>query len=404
MRKFLSALTFAATATFMAQPALAADPIRIGIPTPVQLATGKDTVDAAQMAVDEINAAGGVLGRQLEIVVADEGTSPETGIGAVQHLINTDEADVLIGGYVSGVVLAELPHISEAGIVYLGVGASSPKVTAQVASNYEDYKGIFRVSPPNAAHQGAQSITLVKDVVMGELGMKKIAILMEDAAWAQGTLPPIRDGIEKAGGEVVSVETFEVSLTDFSPVMARLASSGAEFVFTLLSASQSESLVRQWHDAQMPFMLGGIHTKAQAADYFERIGGAADTEIAANLVMRAPITEKTIPFWDAFVDKTGRTPVYTGPGAYDAVHVFAEAAERAGSLDHDALIKALEETDYLGTNGRVVFEKNHDVRTGPGGANIVFAQWREDGSRPIISPADLRAADTKVVLPSWLRK
>ena len=402
MKRHLAGLALALS-VLIPTIAVTQEPIRIGISAPIQLAVGKDTVDSAQMAVDEINARGGVLSRPLELVVADEGTTAETGIAAVQRLVDSDGADILIGGYVSGVVLAQMPHISEAGVAYLGVGRSSPQITAQVAVNYEDFRGIFRVSPPNAVRQAAQSIEVVRDVVMGELGMTRIAILMEDAAWAQATMPPIRDGIVAAGGEVVAVESFEVGLADFSPVMARLSASGAQFVFTLLSAAQSESLIRQWRDAQMPFMIGGIHTKAQAADYFDRIGGAAATEIAANLVMRAPITEKTIPFWDAFVKRTGRTPVYTGPGAYDAVHVFAAAAAQAGTLDFEALVKALEATDYLGTNGRIVFEKNHDVRTGPGFANIVFAQWQADGSRPIISPSHLREPGTKVAKPEWLR-
>lgn len=402
MKRHLAGLALA-LAAMGAGAASAQEPIRIGITTPIQLAVGMDTVDAAQMAVDEINARGGVLGRPLELVVADEGTTAETGIAAVQRLVDSDGADVLIGGYVSGVVLAQMPHIAEREVVYLGVGGSSPQITAQVAANYEDMRGIFRVSPPNAVRQAAQSIEVVRDVVMGELGMTRIAILMEDAAWAQATMPPIRDGIAEAGGTIVAVESFEVGLADFSPVMARLSASGAQFVFTLLSAAQSESLVRQWRDAQMPFMIGGIHTKAQAADYFERIGGASATEIAANLVMRAPITERTIPFWDAFVARTGRTPVYTGPGAYDAVHVFAAAAERAGSLDFAALVAALEATDHVGTNGRIVFEQNHDVRTGPGYANIVFAQWQADGSRPILSPRELRDPATVVARPDWLR-
>jgi branched-chain amino acid transport system substrate-binding protein len=402
MRRHLAGLALALS-VMGATSVSAQDPIRIGITTPIQLAVGKDTVDAAQMAVDEINAKGGVLGRPLELVVADEGTAPETGIAAVQRLVDSEGADILIGGYVSGVVLAQMPHIAEREVVYLGVGGSSPQITAQVAENYEDFRGIFRVSPPNAVRQAAQSVEVVRDVVMGELGMTRIAILMEDAAWTQATMPPIRDGIVAAGGEVVAVESFEVGLADFSPVMARLQSSGAQFVFTLLSAAQSEGLIRQWRDAQMPFMLGGIHTKALAADYFDRIGGAAASEIAANLVMRAPITERTIPFWDAFVARTGRTPVYTGPGAYDAVYVFAEAAERAGSLGFDALVAALEATDRVGTNGRILFEKNHDVRTGPGYANIVFAQWQADGSRPILSPKELRDPATVVVRPDWLQ-
>src|ERR1041384_4493832 len=74
-------------------------PIRIGIPTALQLQVGRDTIDAAQLAVDEINAAGGVLGRMLEFVAADETETPETGINAIKKLTTSDKVDVLIGGY-----------------------------------------------------------------------------------------------------------------------------------------------------------------------------------------------------------------------------------------------------------------------------------------------------------------
>src|SRR5690349_12525109 len=80
--------------------------IRIGITTPVQLAVGRDTQDGARLAIDEINAAGGVLGRQLEMTVADETENPETGITAVKKLTADEKVDVLVGGYTSGVTLA----------------------------------------------------------------------------------------------------------------------------------------------------------------------------------------------------------------------------------------------------------------------------------------------------------
>src|ERR1017187_2747968 len=125
-------------------------PIRIGVPTAMQLQVGRDTQDAIKMAIDDLNAKGGVLGRQLEMVVADETENPETGISAIKKLTADEKVDVLIGGYTSGVTLAQLPHISAAKTIYLGVGAASPSITAKVKQDYDNYKYIFRVGPIHA--------------------------------------------------------------------------------------------------------------------------------------------------------------------------------------------------------------------------------------------------------------
>ena len=117
-------------------------PIKIGIPTSIQLQVGRDTQNAAKMAVEEINAQGGLLGRKLEIVVADETENPEQGIAAIKKA--GLHGDVLIGGYTSGVTLAQLPHISNAKTIYIGIGAASPSITAKVKADYDNYKYIFR--------------------------------------------------------------------------------------------------------------------------------------------------------------------------------------------------------------------------------------------------------------------
>lgn len=95
-----------------------------------------------------------MLGRKLEIVVADETENPEQGIAAIKKLTADDKVDVLIGGYTNGVTLAQLPHISNAKTIYLGIGAASPSITAKVKADYDNYKYIFRVCPINAAQSG----------------------------------------------------------------------------------------------------------------------------------------------------------------------------------------------------------------------------------------------------------
>ena len=113
-RLFGAAATLGAAALLVPAAQAQPKPIRIGVPTAMQLQVGRDTQDALKMAIDEINAKGGVLGRKLEMVVADETENPETGISAIKKLTADEKVDVLIGGYTSGVTLAQLPHISAA--------------------------------------------------------------------------------------------------------------------------------------------------------------------------------------------------------------------------------------------------------------------------------------------------
>ena len=395
----LSVLCLAATGAANAQT----QSIRIGVPTALQLQVGRDTIDSMQMAVDEINAKGGVNGRKLELVVADETENPETGINAIKKLTADEKVDVLIGGYTSGVTLAQLPHISRAKTIYLGVGAASPAITQRVKQDYENYKYIFRANPINAGHQARALADFIAGFVMGELGLKKIAIIGENAKWVQDLVPILRKGATDAGADVRLAEFFDTQTSDFSPLLSKVKDSEAQFLVVILSHGSSDVFVKQWYDARFPVPIGGIDVKSMDADFFKRVGGKSVSEITGNLSVRAPITPKTIPYWDAFVKKTGRGgPVYTGPGAYDAVYLYAEAVKRAKSTDADAVIKELEKTDYVGVLGRIQFDDTHDVKAGPGFVQLGFVQWQDKGERAIVWPRDLRTG--KAILPPWIKK
>jgi branched-chain amino acid transport system substrate-binding protein len=384
--------------------ALAAEsqPIRIGVPTAVQLQVGRDTIDSMQMAVDEINAKSGVIGRKLELVVADETDDPEAGIDTIKKLTADEQVDVLIGGYTSGVTLAQLPDIARAKTIYLGVGAASPSITARVKEDYETYKYVFRVSPLNAAHQARGLADFISGFVMGEMGFKRIAIIGENAKWVQDLVPLLKEGAAEAGADVRLAELFDTQTSDFSPLLSKVKDSGAQFLLVILSQGSSDVFVKQWYDSRIPLPIGGIDVKSMDADFFQRVGGKSISEITANLSVRAPITPKTVPYWDAFVKKTARTPAYTGPGAYDAVYVYAEAVARAKTTAADAVIKELEKTDYVGTLGRIQFDDSHDVKAGPGLVGFAFVQWQDKGERAIVWPKEMRTGTA--ILPPWLTK
>jgi len=379
-------------------------PVKIGVNTAIQLQVGRDAIDAVKMAVDEINANGGVLGRNFEMVVADEGEAasegPKVGIAAVNKLTGEDHVDVLIGGYDSGVTLGELPHIARAKTIFLGIGSASPTIQQKVKDDYAHYKYIFRVNPINSAKQANGLVDFIVGKLKGELGYNKISILGENAKWVQDIVPALKKGSTDAGMEVPIAEFFDVQTADFSPIFTKVKDSGSQYLLIIISHAASDVFVKQWYDAKVPVPIGGIDVKAQDANFFKRVDGKAISEVSTNFVLRAPLTEKTVGWWDNFVRLYGRAPVYTAGGSYDAVYIYADAVKRAGSTETDAVIKALEATDYVGVRGRVQFDALHEVKDGAGFVNELFVQWQQDGNRVVIWPREV--ANGKMINPPWI--
>ena len=370
-----------------------AKPIRIGVNTAIQLQVGRDSMDGIKMAIDEVNAQGGVLGRKLEMISADEGEAategPKVGIAAVNKLTSEDHVDVLIGGYDSGVTLGELPHIARAKTIFLGIGSASPAIQQKVKDDYEHYKYLFRVNPINSAKQSNALLDFISGKLKGELGYKKISILGENAKWVQDMVPAIKKGAEAAGLEVPVAEFFDVQTADFSPIFSKVKDSGSQYLIVIISHAASDVFVKQWYDAKVPVPIGGIDVKSMDANFFDRVGGKSIAEVSANFVIRAPLTPNTVPWWDKFTGLYKRAPVYTASGAYEAVQIYA-----------DAVIKELEKTDYVGPRGRVQFDASHEVKDGPGFVNELFVQWQANGERAVIWPKDV--AQGKMINPPWL--
>src|SRR5262245_36140997 len=379
-------------------------PIRIGVNTAIQLQVGRDAIDAVRMAVGEINEQGGLLGSKLEVIVADEGEAategPKVGIAAVNKLTGEDKVNVLIGGYDSGVTLGELPHIARAKTIFLGIGSASPAIQQKVKDDYEHYKYIFRINPINSAKQANALIGFITGKLKGELGLKKIAILGENAKWVQDMVPSIKKGAESAGLEVPLAEFFDVQTADFSPIFAKVKTSGSQYLVLIISHGASDVFVKQWYDAKVPVPIGGIDVKGMDANFFDRVGGKSIAEVSANFVLRAPLTPMTVAWWDKFVSLNKRPPVYTAAGAYAAAYIYAEAVKRAGGTDTDAVVGELEKTDFVGPAGRVQFDATHDVKDGPGFVNELFVQWQANGERVVVWPKEL--ATGKMINPPWL--
>jgi len=368
------------------------EPIRIGVPTALSEPDGRDTVDAVQMAIAAINAEGGLLGRQLEAKVGDETRDPQVGAALIDALTADAKVDVLIGGHTSGVTLAQLERVAGARTVFLSCGGASPAITQHVLKDPVRYKHLFRVHPLNAAHQARALVEFIAGFLVGEMHYTRIALVGEAAPWVSALMPILARNAAAVGAEVRLTDIVARETTDFAPLLAKIQSSGAHFVLTLFAQIASDRFVRQWAASGVTALIGGIDARSTRPDFFAGVQGDALGQIVAGFAVRAPVTPRTVPFWDAFVARTGRLgPAHAAMGAYDAVHVYAEAVRRAGSVEADAVAEALMATDHLGVTGRIRFDEGHDVKAGPGLVNLLFSQWQERGERALLWPRELRS-------------
>ena len=375
-----------------------ADTVRIGVLGPFQLPVGIGILNPARMAAEEINAAGGILGKKIEIVPGDTEGKPEKGITAMKKLVLDDKVDALVGEYSSGVVLAIQPYLSNYHVPFITTGAASPELTNNVKKDYKKNRYFFRFML-NSPREEKGTFNFLKDLVNGQLGYKKFAIISENEKWTQDYAPPLKADLIQAGMDVVFFEMFDPEVKDFSPVMARAKSSGAQWIAHILSHSASIPFVKAWQDVK-PAPLGGCDVASMDNKFWEMTGGKCLSEITLVFVTRAPLTDKTIPWWDRYVKKfDGLEPDYPTGFTYDTIYMLAEIIKQKKSLKSDDLIAGLENISYKGVmHSAIGFEKDsHELLEGR--YIVPISQWQEGGKRVVIYPQKYKTGD--YVKPAW---
>lgn len=378
-----------------------AETIRIGSLGPVQLIPGIGIHNPATMAVEEINAAGGIHGKKLELFIGDTEGKTEKGITALKKLVLKDKVDVLVGTYSSGVALALQPYLPKYKIVFIGTGVASLALTDNVKKNYKQYKYFFRHMINSDIRQQKWATKFLTEFVHGKLGYTKFAILAENAKWTQEYAPALKKDLEDAGLEVVFYELFDVDVKDFSPTFASIKAKGTEWIAPILSHAASLPLVKAWQDNK-PAPMGLCDVASMDAKFWEMTGGKCLGEVTYNLIARAPLTDRTIPMWDKYVKKFGTNPVYCTGFTYDAVYMLAEVIKQKKSLKSDDIVDGLENLTYKGVlHPETAFEKEtHDLMEGR--YVMPVSQWQAGGKRVVIWPDPFKTGD--YVFPAWWKK
>jgi branched-chain amino acid transport system substrate-binding protein len=393
-------------------------PVILGCPLSTAFLYGWDAERGIKLAVEEINRGGGVkfagAGHPFKVEIIDTrslepGVPVSEALLGVEKLILEKKADFIVGGPVRSeaamAVMDLLSKYKKVSIVTTGV--LSPGYHKRIAKNYEKYKYCFRNS--------SEIITIGKDMIKvfnrlnSDYGLKKAFIMVQDVAHARkagGFIAKLLKGTGK--WEVLGQEIYPTGATDFSMGLLKARRLKAEVLFIWMDMPESAILLKQWKNMRMKCVPMGFMSAAEQPGFWKATKGNCEFTIVDAVNggnVPATITPWTMKFVEAYKKKWGLEPEgYGTSSSYMAVYQLKEAIEKAGGLDPDAVIKALEEQDLMGVYGRMKFAKNHQIIPADdpqNGAVGCMFQW-QNGKRVQFFPKAGAAGD--IVLPPWMKK
>jgi branched-chain amino acid transport system substrate-binding protein len=398
----------------------AAEPIVLGCPLSLNYHYGWDAEKGIKLAVEEINAAGGVnvggVNRPFKVEVIETrdlepGVPVSEALLAVEKLILEKKADFIMGG----------PVRSEAGMAaqdliakykkvsILTTGVLTPAYHARVAKNYDKLKYLFRLTGEAKWMVGGEIIPALLGLEK-KFGLNRMYIMIQDVAHARAGGGIIAKIMAKKGWTVIGQpEVYPTGAGDFSMGLLQAMKKKAQVIMIWMDMPESSILLRQWYAMKVPALpFGSIIAAAEQPGFWKATEGKGEYCLA-NVVNagNAPsnATPWTMKFYRAYAKRWGIEPEgYGTSSSYMGPYVLKDAIERAGTIDSDAIVAALEKTDMIGVYGRIRFDpKSHQVIPSndpkEGAVGTIF-QWQA-GKRVVVFPESI--AMGKIKLPPWMK-
>jgi ABC-type branched-subunit amino acid transport system substrate-binding protein len=245
----------------------AKDPVLVGYIGSFDSDSGKSTIRGAEIAIEELNAAGGVLGgRQIKLVKADTREDVTEGIKAYEYLAETEKVDFIISGSIDDVSLSWLPRMAEYRIPTLDTWTSYVGIIDMVVNEYDKYKMYFM----NVACDYALATLYVdfgKDILADKMGWKTTVVLQEDTAFGGGVFELVDQMLApEAGIEIIDHIVYDTNTVDFSPIFSKAVESKPDFIY-LISSVRSQVPSSQYVKLQVPAPMTGINVAAFGKDF-----------------------------------------------------------------------------------------------------------------------------------------
>jgi branched-chain amino acid transport system substrate-binding protein len=326
----------------LASPAQAAEPVKIGfiyIMSGPFAAYGQFAKQGAEMAVDEINTAGGILGRKVEAFFEDSTGKPDVAIRAIRKLVYQDKVDLLAGIDSSGVANSVVPSIPQMGTPLIITHAASPDVTGSLCNKY-----VFRIALNLPQNVKAAALIAAQGTA------KKWTTVGPDYAFGHQSWEYFQKYLKALKPDAVFLPNDQVAFpptntTDFSPYITKVMQSKPDGVLISLWAGNLIDFVRQGRE--MGFFKGDFQVLATLGAATEVLSALGDKMpegiwVGTRYWFLANPSPMNKHFVEGYKKRYNNYPSYNAHGAYAAVYAYKAAAEKAKTTAKDAVIKALE--------------------------------------------------------------
>ena len=335
-------LAMTAVAVFLSGAAIAADPIKIGLSGPFtggSSSMGVSMRDGVKLAVDEINKAGGVLGRPIALVERDDEAKNELGVQIAQELVNKENVVASVGFINTGVALAAQRFFQEAEIPVFNNVATGSVIAKQFVAPEHKANYIFR----NAANDTIQS-AMIADEAVKRQGFKKPAILADSTNYGQLGKTDLTTALAKSGITPVATEKFNIGDTDMTSQLLKAKEAGADVILTYAIGPELAQIANGMAKLGWKVPMIGSWTLSMAS-FIDTAGPNGDGAMMPQTFIQMPTTPKRKAFIEAYqkaynVDRIP-SPVSAAQG-YDSIYLLAAAIKQAGGTDGRKIREALE--------------------------------------------------------------
>ena len=376
-------------AIFAAGPVSAqqAEAIKIGVIQPLSgpvAASGNYVRMGAEIARDWINSRGGVLGRQVQLLIEDNKSDPKEAATAAEKLIVRDKVPVIMGAWGSSMTLAAMPKLEEYGVPMVVETSSAASITKR------GNPWVFRISPPSEM----EALGLEK--YLKNFGIKQADFLAVNTDWGRGAASAFGDLLKRSGASVGATEFMDQAATDMNAQITKIKAGSGDTLFVTTSVEQITLVLKQAQDQRLSRKVITTGGSSSPSQLIKQAGPAA--EGTYHILFFLPWFPEAMPdgkLAKAFVDEwtkrghpfEGLTEGFRG---HDGILTAAEAIKLAGKPDPKAVREALWKVNAMGLNGPIKFEKD-----GPAG--------KESGqSKPSIFIVQVK--DGKIALPAFAAK
>jgi branched-chain amino acid transport system substrate-binding protein len=337
----------------------AAEPLKIGMVAPVtgaQAETSSYEIQGAKLAVEEINKAGGLLGRPIELVIEDDQTTNPGVVLAFSKLAGDKDIPAFIGPLFSTQVHAMAPDIQRTGRPVM-IGGTDPQLT------HMGNPWLFRCRPNDI-----YSARVIADYGVNTLGKKKWAIVHSTEAFGTNGMKNLVEVLKRTGVEPVLIQGYTINSQDFTPVALAVKQSGADVMGTYMFVGPDQAIFAK-QLRQLGVNIAWIGSPTTVATTVLKLAGPALYGSYAVADFAADSSPAAKEFATKYEATYKSAPDYRGAWTYDAVHVLALAIDNAKSLEPQKIREAiLSVKGYLGAEGTYNFDQNGD---GLHGYNIV---------------------------------